>query len=77
MTQRSKWAAIPGLLALAVGAVVLSAYSGASSSQGRGPITRRETSDLRPMASRASMLFGHWVPWVGQLGSAPSTAHAL
>ena len=37
MTQRSKWAAIPGLLALAVGAVVLSAYSGASSSQGRGP----------------------------------------
>lgn len=37
MTQRSKWAAIPGLLALAIGAVVLSAYSGASSSQGRGP----------------------------------------
>ena len=37
MTQRSKWTAIPGLLALAVGAVVLSAYSGASSSQGFGP----------------------------------------
>jgi len=37
MTQRRKWTAIPGLLALAVGAVVLSAYSGASSSQGRGP----------------------------------------
>ncbi|MDB4879537.1 MAG: cytochrome c3 [Gemmatimonadetes bacterium] len=37
MTQRRKWAAIPGLLFLAVGAVVLSAYSGASSSQGRGP----------------------------------------
>src|SRR3954471_522891 len=37
MTQRSKWTAIPGLLALAIGAVVLSAYSGASSSQGRGP----------------------------------------
>ena len=38
MTQRRKWTAIPGLLALAVGAVVLSAYSGASSSQGRGPV---------------------------------------
>jgi hypothetical protein len=37
MTQRRKWAAIPGLLVLAIGAVVLSAYSGASSSQGRGP----------------------------------------
>ncbi|NUP57081.1 MAG: cytochrome c3 family protein [Gemmatimonadaceae bacterium] len=37
MTQRSKWTAIPGLLALAIGAVVLSAYSGASSSQGFGP----------------------------------------
>ena len=37
MTQRRKWAAIPGLFILAVGAVVLSAYSGASSSQGRGP----------------------------------------
>ena len=37
MTQRRKWTAIPGLLALVVGAVVLSAYSGASSSQGRGP----------------------------------------
>jgi hypothetical protein len=38
MTQRRKWTAIPGLVALAVGAVVLSAYSGASSSQGRGPV---------------------------------------
>jgi hypothetical protein len=37
MTQRRKWTAIPGLLALTIGAVVLSAYSGASSSQGRGP----------------------------------------
>ena len=37
MTQRRKWTAIPGLLFLAIGAVVLSAYSGASSSQGRGP----------------------------------------
>ncbi|HJQ21315.1 MAG TPA: cytochrome c3 family protein [Gemmatimonadaceae bacterium] len=38
MTQRRKWAAIPGLLALAIGAVVLSAYSGASSSQDRQPV---------------------------------------
>lgn len=37
MTTRSKWTAIPGLLALVAGAIVLSAYSGASSSQGRGP----------------------------------------
>ena len=37
MTQRRKWTAIPGLLLLAIGAVVLSAYSGASSSQGNGP----------------------------------------
>ena len=37
MTQRRKWTAIPGLLFLAIGAVLLSAYSGASSSQGRGP----------------------------------------
>ncbi len=34
MTQRRKWTAIPGLLFLAIGAFVLSAYSGASSSQG-------------------------------------------
>jgi hypothetical protein len=33
MTKRRKWTAIPGLLALATGAVMLSAYSGASSSQ--------------------------------------------
>jgi hypothetical protein len=38
MTQRRKWAAIPGLLALAIGAVLLSAYSGASSSQNRQPV---------------------------------------
>lgn len=38
MTQRRKWAAIPGLLALAVAAVMLSAYSGASSPQGRAPV---------------------------------------
>jgi hypothetical protein len=37
MTQRRKWAAIPGLLFLMVGAVVLSAYSGASSPQGNQP----------------------------------------
>ena len=37
MTQRRKWTAIPGLLFLAIGAVVLSAYSGASSSQGYAP----------------------------------------
>jgi hypothetical protein len=38
MTERRKWTAIPGLLALAVGAVVLSAYSGASSSQNAQPV---------------------------------------
>ena len=37
MTQRRNWTAIPGLLFLGIGAVVLSAYSGASSSQGSGP----------------------------------------
>ena len=37
MTKRRKWTAIPGLLALAAGAVMLSAYSGASSSQGNSP----------------------------------------
>jgi len=37
MTKRRKWTAIPGLLLLALCAVLLSAYSGASSSQGRGP----------------------------------------
>src|SRR3954468_4727362 len=38
MTQRRKWTAIPGLLVLAVGAVMLSAYSGASSSQHNSPV---------------------------------------
>jgi hypothetical protein len=38
MTERRKWTAIPGLLALAIGAVLLSAYSGASSSQHRSPV---------------------------------------
>jgi hypothetical protein len=38
MTQRRKWTAIPGLLALALGAVALSAYSGASSSQNNQPV---------------------------------------
>src|SRR5258708_32359345 len=38
MTKRRKWTAIPGLIALAVGAVMLSAYSGASSSQHRSPV---------------------------------------
>ena len=37
MTQRRKWTAIPGLMLLVIGAVVLSAYSGASSSQGNQP----------------------------------------
>ena len=37
MTKRRKWTAIPGFLALAAAATVLSAYSGASSSQGRQP----------------------------------------
>jgi hypothetical protein len=37
MTKRRKWTAIPGLIALAATAVVLSAYSGASSSQGSQP----------------------------------------
>ena len=37
MTKRRKWTAIPGLLALAAAAVLLSAYSGASSSQGDSP----------------------------------------
>lgn len=38
MTQRRKWTAIPGLFALAIGAVALSAYSGASSSQNNRPV---------------------------------------
>lgn len=38
MTMRRKWAVIPGLLALAATAVVLSAYSGASTPQGRSPV---------------------------------------
>src|SRR5215213_7127808 len=38
MTKRRKWTAIPGLIALAVGAVMLSAYSGASSSQHNSPV---------------------------------------
>src|SRR3954467_6152951 len=38
MTQRRKWTAIPGLAVLAAGAVILSAYSGASSSQHRSPV---------------------------------------
>lgn len=37
MTKRRKWTAIPGLAALAAGAVILSAYSGASSSQNSSP----------------------------------------
>ena len=37
MTKRRKWTAIPGFLALAAAATVLSVYSGASSSQGREP----------------------------------------
>jgi hypothetical protein len=37
MTTRRTWTAVPGLAALVAAAVALSAYSGASSSQGRGP----------------------------------------
>jgi hypothetical protein len=37
MTKRKKWQLIPGLLALAVLATTLSAYSGASSQQGYSP----------------------------------------
>jgi Cytochrome c7 and related cytochrome c len=36
--REGKWAAIPGLLLLAAGAVILSAYSGASSSQNNSPV---------------------------------------
>jgi len=38
MNERRKWTAIPGLLVLAAGAVMLSAYSGASSSQNSSPV---------------------------------------
>jgi hypothetical protein len=37
MIERRKWTAIPGLLVLAAGAVMISAYSGASSSQNASP----------------------------------------
>jgi hypothetical protein len=36
--MKGKWAAIPGLLFLAAGAIMLSAYSGASSSQNNSPV---------------------------------------
>ena len=36
--REGKWTAIPGLFLLAAGAVVLSAYSGASSSQHNSPV---------------------------------------
>jgi hypothetical protein len=38
MTQQRKWFAIPGFLALAAVAAMLSAYAGASSSQGNSPV---------------------------------------
>jgi len=38
VSKRTTWTAIPGLFALAIGAVMLSAYSGASSSQNRSPV---------------------------------------
>ena len=38
MIARRKWTAIPGLFILAAGAVMISAYSGASSSQNRSPV---------------------------------------
>ena len=37
MIERRKWTAIPGLVLLAAGAVMISAYSGASSSKNRSP----------------------------------------
>ena len=37
MTKRRKWATIPGLIAVAAAATILSAYSGASSPEGRAP----------------------------------------
>ena len=37
MTSRRKWAQVPGFVAIAVAAFALSAYSGASSSQGFAP----------------------------------------
>jgi hypothetical protein len=37
MTMRKKWTVVPGFLALAAAATILSAYSGASSSEGRQP----------------------------------------
>jgi hypothetical protein len=38
MIERRKWTAIPGLILLAASAVMISAYSGASSSQNRSPV---------------------------------------
>lgn len=38
MTRRRKWAAVPGLVAVAALAATLSAYSGASSPEGRSPV---------------------------------------
>ena len=38
MIERRKWTAIPGLFLLAAGAVMISAYSGASSSKNRSPV---------------------------------------
>ncbi len=38
MTSRRKWALVPAFFALATAATLLSAYSGASSSQGYGPV---------------------------------------
>ena len=38
MTMRRQWAVVPGLAALALAAVALSAYSGASTPQGRAPV---------------------------------------
>jgi hypothetical protein len=38
MTSRSKWALAPAFFAIAIAATMLSAYSGASSSQGNSPV---------------------------------------
>ena len=38
MIERRKWTAIPGLFLLAAGAVMISAYSGASSSKNGSPV---------------------------------------
>jgi hypothetical protein len=51
MTRRRKWAAVPALAALAAGATVLAAYSGAQARQAAAPATARATA---PAAASAA-----------------------